>query len=106
MNLKMTVGQAACRLSCRYTHSTKVTRWLRPVFAESYRLLRVNQAIDLVIVRVWNAPDQSLKVALQIRAMWTTTYMLCRAMSIILLYNKNIVASSEQYCRFVNVSIT
>jgi len=27
-------------------------RWLRPVFAESYRLLRVNQAKELVTVRV------------------------------------------------------
>jgi len=43
-------------------------RWLRPVFAESYRLLRVNQAKELVTVRVWNALDQSLKIALQIRA--------------------------------------
>jgi len=30
--------------------------WLRPVFAESYRLLVVNQAKALVAVRVWNAP--------------------------------------------------
>jgi len=29
-------------------------RWLRPAFAESYRLLRVNQARELVIVRVWS----------------------------------------------------
>jgi len=27
-------------------------RWLRPVFAESYRLLLVNQAKELVTVRV------------------------------------------------------
>jgi len=43
MNLNMTVGQAACRLLCRCTHA----RWLRPIFAESYRLLRVNQAKEL-----------------------------------------------------------
>ena len=43
-------------------------RRLHPVFAESYRLLRVNQVKELVTVRVWNAPDQSLQVALQIRA--------------------------------------
>ena len=49
-------------------------RWLRPVFAESYRRLRVNQVKELVTVRIWNAPDQSLKVALQIRAMCTTPY--------------------------------
>jgi len=34
------------------------SRWLRPAFAESYRLLRVNQAKELVAVRVWNKPDQ------------------------------------------------
>jgi len=33
-------------------------RWLRPTFAESSRLLRVNQAKELVVVHVWNAPDQ------------------------------------------------
>jgi len=27
-------------------------RWLRPAFAESYRLSRVNQAEELVVVRV------------------------------------------------------
>ena len=36
--------------------------WLRPVFAESYELLRVNQAKELVAIRVWNVPDQSLSV--------------------------------------------
>jgi len=60
------------------------TRWLPPVFAESYRLLRANQAKEFVTVRVWNATDQSLKVALQIRAMCTTPYTLCRSGSIIL----------------------
>jgi len=43
MNFNMTVGQAACRLLCPYLNA----RWLRPVFAESYRLLRVNQAKEL-----------------------------------------------------------
>jgi len=41
MNLNMTVGQAACR-----------AHWLRLAFTESYRLLRVNQAKELVAVRV------------------------------------------------------
>jgi len=33
------------------------TRWLRPVLIESYRLLRVKHAKELVPVRVWNAHD-------------------------------------------------
>ena len=33
-------------------------RWLRPAFAESYRLLRVTLSKELVTVHVWNAPDQ------------------------------------------------
>jgi len=32
--------------------------WLHPAFAESYQLLHVNQAKELVAVRVWNKPDQ------------------------------------------------
>jgi len=48
MNLNMTVGQAACQLLCRYPQSTL----LRPAFAESYRLLRENQAEELVALRV------------------------------------------------------
>jgi len=36
MNLNMTVGQASFRLLCRF--DMLKTRWLRPVFAESYRL--------------------------------------------------------------------
>ena len=54
-------------------------RWLRPAFAESCRLLRVNQAKELVTVRVWNAPDQSLTLhcrlelcVLHIRALCTS----------------------------------
>jgi len=35
-------------------------RWLFPLFAESYRLLRLNQTKELVAVRVWNTPEQSL----------------------------------------------
>jgi len=48
MNLNMTVGQAACQLLCRYTQ----VRWLRPAFAESYRLLRVTLTKELVAVHV------------------------------------------------------
>ena len=48
MNLNMTVGQAACQLLCRYTQA----RWLRPAFAESYRLLRVTLSKELVTVHV------------------------------------------------------
>jgi len=33
-------------------------RWLRPVFAESYRLLRVTLSKERVAVHVWDAPDQ------------------------------------------------
>ena len=32
--------------------------WLRPPFAESYRLRRVTLSKELVAVHVWNAPDQ------------------------------------------------
>ena len=46
-----------------------------------------DQVKELVTVRVWNAPDQSSKVALQIKAMCTTHYTLCyRAISIIVQY--------------------
>jgi len=44
----MTVGQAACR----YCVDMLKARWLHPVFTESYRLLCVNQAKELVTVRV------------------------------------------------------
>ena len=33
-------------------------RWLRPAFAESYRLRRVTLSKELVAVHAWNAPDQ------------------------------------------------
>jgi len=48
MNLNVTVGLAACQLLFRYTQA----RWLRPAFAESYRLLRVTLSKELVAVRV------------------------------------------------------
>jgi len=32
--------------------------WLRPAFAESYRLLRLTLSKEIVDVYVWNAPDQ------------------------------------------------
>ena len=35
-----------------------IARWLRPAFAELYRLLRVTPSKELAAVRVWNAPDQ------------------------------------------------
>jgi len=34
------------------------TPWLRPAFAESYRLLRVTLSKELVAVLLWNASDQ------------------------------------------------
>jgi len=40
-------------------------RLLRPVFGESYQLLRVNHTKVLVAIRVSNAPDQSFKVVLR-----------------------------------------
>jgi len=48
MNLNMTVGQAACRLLCRYTQSTLA----ESCFAELHVLLRVNQVKELVAVCV------------------------------------------------------
>ena len=33
-------------------------RWLRPAFAELYRLLRVTLSKEALAVHVWNAPDQ------------------------------------------------
>jgi len=33
-------------------------RWLRPAFAELYRLWRMTLSKELVAVHVWNAPDQ------------------------------------------------
>jgi len=48
MNINMTVGQAACQLLCQYTQ----TRWLRPAFAESHRLLRVTLSEELMAVHV------------------------------------------------------
>jgi len=41
-----------------YSVAIRKARWLRPAFAELYGLLRVNQAKELVAVRVWNAPDK------------------------------------------------
>jgi len=55
MNLRMTVGQAACSVDILKA------LLLRPVFGESCRLLRVNWR------KFGYAPDQSLKVILQIR---------------------------------------
>jgi len=93
MNLNMTFP--ACRRLCRCRILN--ARWLRPVFAESYRWLRVNQANERMAVRVSNAPDQSLRLY--------CNQELCVVLAA-LSYNKNIVASSEQYCSFVSVSIT
>jgi len=60
------------KLHADYCVDIQNARWLRPAFAESCRLLRVKKAKELVTVDVWNALDQSLKIALQIRAMCTT----------------------------------
>jgi len=51
-------------------------------------------AKGLVAVRVWNATDQALGF---------TADKSCVGLAA-LSYNKNIVASSEQYCSFVSVS--
>ena len=54
MNLNMTIVQAACRLWCRYAQSRLAAScvcWTVPIFG-------VNQAKQLVPVRVWNALDQ------------------------------------------------
>jgi len=50
MYLKVMVGQAACRLLCRYR--LLKARWLRLAFAELHELLRVNQPKELVAVHV------------------------------------------------------
>jgi len=50
MYLNMMVGQAACRLLCRYRLLKAC--WLRLAFAELYELLRVNQPKELVAVHV------------------------------------------------------
>jgi len=47
MNLNMTVGQAT-----NYCVDILKARWLRPAFAESYRLLRVTLSKKLLAVRV------------------------------------------------------
>ena len=46
MNINMTVGQAPCQL---FVDILKA-RWLRPAFAESYRLLRLTLSKELVAV--------------------------------------------------------
>jgi len=48
MNLNMTVVKP----HADYCVDILNALWLRPVFAESYRLLRVHQAKELVTVRV------------------------------------------------------
>ena len=48
MNLNTTVGQVECQLLCRLLKA----RWLRPAFAESYRLLRVTLSKEVVAVNV------------------------------------------------------
>jgi len=50
MYLNMMVGQAACRLLCRYR--LHKARWLRDAFAELYELLRVNHPKELLAVHV------------------------------------------------------
>jgi len=67
INLNMPVGQAACWLLCRYTQCTFATSricWITPI--------ATCESGERTCVRVWNAPDQSFKVALQIRATCTT----------------------------------
>jgi len=54
VNLNMTVGQGACQLLCRYTHSTLTTScvfWIVPIAT-------CDSIKELVAVHVWNAPDQ------------------------------------------------
>ena len=45
-------------LHANYCADVLKARWLRPVFAESYRLRRVALSKQLVVVHVWDAPDQ------------------------------------------------
>ena len=53
VNLNMTVGQAACQLLCRYTHSTLTAScvcWIVPIAT-------CTLSKELVSVHVWNAPN-------------------------------------------------
>ena len=45
-------------LHANYCADVLKARWLRPVFAESYRLRHVTLSKELVAVHVWHAPDQ------------------------------------------------
>jgi len=54
VNLNMTVGQAACQLLCRDTHSTLAAScvcWIVPIAT-------CTLSKELVAVHVWNAPGQ------------------------------------------------
>jgi len=46
------------KLHANYCVDILTARWLRPAFAELYRLRRVILSKELVAVHVWNAPDQ------------------------------------------------
>jgi len=46
------------KLHANYCFDILKARWLRPAFAESYRLLRVTLSKEVVAVHVWNAPNQ------------------------------------------------
>ena len=50
----MAVGQA----HANYCVDILKARWLRPAFAEWYRLLRATLSRELVADHVWDAPDQ------------------------------------------------
>jgi len=52
----MTVG--VVKPHANYCVDILKARWLRPAFAESYRLRRVTLSKELVAVNVCNAPDQ------------------------------------------------
>jgi len=57
MNPSMTVGPAACRLLCRYRLLNVRNTLAASCICWIVALSRVNQAKEIVTVRVWNASD-------------------------------------------------
>jgi len=84
-------------------YSMHVTRWLRPVFAESYRcyvwIRRKN--LWLFVFEMHLIIASKLHCREELCVLHHTRCVRLAALS----YNKNIVAS-EQYCSFVRASIT
>jgi len=94
MNFNMIVGQAACRLLCWYTQcslAASCTCWMVAIVNVWVRRKNLWLFVfEMHLIKAWKLHcRQELCVGLAA-----------------LTYNKNIVASYEQYCSFVSVSIT